>query len=73
MSEVLQVYIKFRDALKLLPKDTVMPDGMPIAEELERVEKHIEAITPKPPVKCFECGLMSDDPRCCQNDEDLWK
>lgn len=26
-----------------------------------------------PPVKCDDCGLMSDDPRCCINDQDLWK
>jgi hypothetical protein len=23
--------------------------------------------------KCLDCGLFLDDPRCCQNDEELWK
>lgn len=23
--------------------------------------------------RCVECGLMTNDPNCCQNDEELWK
>lgn len=73
MSEILESYIKYRDALKLLPPTTQLADETTVAEELVRIESHIERLTPKPAVKCDECGLMSDDPRCCQNDQDLWK
>lgn len=73
MSEVLQAYTDYLTALKMLPADTVMPDGTPIASEKARIEKHIERLTPKPPEQCPDCKLMNNDPRCCQNDEELWK
>lgn len=28
---------------------------------------------PKRSKRCIECGRMTNDPNCCQNDEDLWK
>jgi hypothetical protein len=76
MSEVLEVYRKYVAALKAIPSTPGVVDphlGIPIEDEIARVEKHIERITPKPPEQCPDCKLMNNDPRCCQNDEELWK
>lgn len=39
---------------------------------IERLKKENKRRHPKMNV-CGECGLDVDDPRCCQNDQDLWK
>jgi hypothetical protein len=39
----------------------------------EYVIVEVAKIPPPKPVKCPDCGLMSDDNRCCANDESLWK
>ena len=42
-------------------------------ESMQKCRYHQLKLAPEPPVKCPDCGLMSNDNRCCQNDEDLWK
>lgn len=42
-------------------------------EWCDQIAVEVSKLPPPAPVKCGDCGLMSNDPRCCQNDQDLWK
>ena len=41
--------------------------------EDDQITVEVSKLPPPTPVKCPDCGLMSNDSRCCQNDQDLWK
>jgi len=54
------------------------PHGLTVKIHTKRqwsdcVAVEVSKIPPPKPVKCLDCGLMSNDSRCCQNDEELWK
>ena len=54
------------------------PHGLTVKVRTKRqwcdsVAVEVSRIPPPKPVKCPDCGLMSNDQRCCQNDQDLWK
>lgn len=44
-----------------------------IRAELKSYDEKVAAIEARKTMRCSECGHLVDDPRCCQNDEELWK